>query len=180
MGWIDDIIAPGFCFRTFNTIMKHYRLGLEYQPLLDEFQQAYYDHTYGNQVLPSLITTNALIVSGSLFLRTQKVLLFNPEQFSSLDAPSRVGIEPLCDHKRSWKDLECKQGSENHIEFVSQSGIKHCTYCATGYRIDMQDCGEQGVAVSITKWLDLGEGRTVLVSRVFLLISFIWTLRLII
>jgi hypothetical protein len=43
--------------------------------------------------------------------------------------------------------------------------LKQCNYCPTEYQIDLQECGQLGVAVVITRWLDLGEGQTFMDSK---------------
>jgi hypothetical protein len=32
---------------------------------------------------------------------------------------------------------------------IRQSGLKHCNYCPTQYQIDLQECGQLGVAAVI-------------------------------
>lgn len=48
---------------------------------------------------------------------------------------------------------------------VRKSGIVTCIACPTEYELSVEECGEFGVAAIITKWMDLGEGQTILDPR---------------
>jgi hypothetical protein len=48
---------------------------------------------------------------------------------------------------------------------VRKSGIVPCIACPTEYELRLEECGEFGVAAIITRWMDLGEGRTILDPR---------------
>jgi hypothetical protein len=57
-------------------------------------------------------------------------------------------------------DVRCKVEHNHHLRRCTKgSGLKQCCHCPTEYQVYLQECGQRGVLVVITKWLDLGEGR---------------------
>lgn len=48
---------------------------------------------------------------------------------------------------------------------VRKSGIALCIACPTEYEFRLEECAGFSVAAVITKWMDLGEGRTILDPR---------------
>ncbi len=48
---------------------------------------------------------------------------------------------------------------------VRKSGIVPCTACPTEYDLSLAECGVFGAVAIFTKWMDLGEGQTILDPR---------------
>ncbi|CAG8961371.1 hypothetical protein HYFRA_00013832 [Hymenoscyphus fraxineus] len=131
-----------------------------------------------------LKTTKALIINGSFYFRVQDVRVFNSPAFPSRHGSANVRLWRrfiasaisrsiyICRHKAKeslpeedhrWSDVLRPNVPALKIDMVSE--IKRCPICETEYQINIQDCGDSGVAVHTTVWVCLGQGRTVLVSR---------------
>jgi hypothetical protein len=173
LGKVSKYIHEDFQFRTFQMAMKKHRLGLDYkvwleclccQPTLYRIMQKF----------PSEFKVDARIVDSSLLLRSQCIILLPPGlTIHNLDRCS-FNICPhirLVAHGANANLPETAGCTMNHQHTlqrcVRKSGIVRCTTCPTEYDLSLEECGRFGVAVTITKWMDLGEGQTILDPRWF-------------
>jgi len=124
------------------------------------------------QKFPSEFKANAKIVDSSLLFRAQRLILIPPGlTIHNLDCCSFN----ICPHIRlvahgAQANLPETAGCTLNHQHTSQrcvrkSGIVPCTACPTEYELSLEECGGFGVAAIITKWMDLGEGETILDPR---------------
>jgi hypothetical protein len=168
LGGVRGYIHDDFRFAVFQKTMKRYRLGLDYSYHLNLLAC----NTTGRRSIehfPFRCTAQARIIAGSLLLRVQQVVLI-PSGRALKGVAScfikicyhfdNVAVDPRA---RLPENVPCEIVHQHDLkQCIRYSGLKQCNYCPTEYRIDLQECGQHGVAVIITKWLDLGEGRTLL------------------
>jgi hypothetical protein len=65
-----------------------------------------------------------------------------------------------CDIDDNWnlvQDREWKQLNEDDYQVL----MNGCKQCRTEFRIDFKDLGDNGSALFVTRWQDLGKGRSV-------------------
>jgi hypothetical protein len=129
-------------------MMKRYRLGLDCSHHLSLLA---YKTTQRRSMefFPYQCIAEARIIAESLFVRVQKVYLIPFGR--ALESIGSCYIH-ICPHT----------GRLGQLPENGHSGLRQCNYCPTEYQIDIQDYGQLGVVVVITKWLDLGEGRTIM------------------
>lgn len=161
-GGTSEFIHIHFYFSNFQMAMKRHRLGLPYSDyliMLGTWDQGTVDE------LPYQTRALAKIVDKSLILRRRSALLIPLGRTIQIPVYAYMGI---CPHTRTrdlnvrvLQDVRCRVEHNHHLGQCSKSsGLKQCCYCPTEYQVDLQECGPRGVLVVITKWLDLGEGRT--------------------
>ena len=146
--------------------MKLYRQGLDYSRPLERLTCTF---TGTRESIPYRFLSRATIVDGSLLLRVQESFLFPKGHQPQIPITARVGI---CHHvgipgftfeARLPEHAQCTLDHNHEVQqCIRSSGIRQCVYCPTEFQIELQDCADLGVALVTTKWLDLGEGRTVL------------------
>jgi hypothetical protein len=108
-------------------------------------------------------TTQTKIVAGSLLLRWLQILIMPDSQ--SLAVPDPISIK-ICPHIsyisvrkagfERWKFLPIEHWNEP--EYWER--LLQCRYCLTEFQITFKSFGDQGKAMIVTNWKDLGEGRT--------------------
>jgi hypothetical protein len=168
LGKVSKYIHKDFQFRTFQMAMKKYRLGLDHEIWLECLCR---ESTKCRimQKFPSEFKADARIVDGSLLFRSQRVILIPPGlTIRNLD---RCSFN-ICPHIRLVahgaeanipETAECTTNHQHALQrCVRKSGIVPCTACPTEYNLSLEECGGFGVAAIITKWMDLGEGQTIL------------------
>jgi hypothetical protein len=167
LGGVSKYIHQNFSFDIFQMAMKRYRLGVDCNYHLNLL--ALKISRLGIGRVPCQCMAEARIITGSLFLRVQQVVLLPSSRALKTIASCHITICPHLgivsqDGKvRPPENAECTIAHPHNLkQCVRRSGLKQCNYCTTEYQVDLQECGQPGVAVIITKWLDLGEGRTVL------------------
>ena len=108
----------------------------------------------------------AQIIAGSLFLQVQEMLLIPSRRALEIPTACRaaicphIGIVAKASEAQLPENAQCTIAHNHNLkQYIRQSRLKHCNYCPTEYQIDLQECGQLGVAVVVTKWLDLGEGQ---------------------
>jgi hypothetical protein len=156
----DTYIFDGFRYAYFQMAMKQYRLGRNFQVYLDQLALNLSFETYGFDVLKQQCRMKVKICDGRLLVQVQEFVLIPRRGLKSIKAAwlhicshfDRVGTDP----KVSIPEDVPAQNS------LRSPGLMQCGDCPTEYRIDLQECGELGDVVIVTKWLDLGEGRTFL------------------
>lgn len=171
LGGVFKYVHKDFSFSIFQMTMKRYRLGLDYSYNLSLLACK----TTGRRSIegfPYQCTAQARIITGSLFLRVQQVLLIPSGRALKSLASCRITICPHvgtvakdCEAQLP-ENVQCQIAHQHNLnQCIRYSGLKQCNYCPTEYQIDLQECRQLGVAVVITKWLDLGEGRTFMDSK---------------
>jgi hypothetical protein len=156
----DTYIFDGFRYAYFQMAMKQYRLGRNFQVYLDQLALNLSFKTYGFDDLKQQCRTKVKICGGRLLVRVQEFILRPRQGLKNIKA----AWLHICSHfDRVGKDpkVSLPEGVPAK-DSLRSSGLKQCCDCPTEYRIDLQDCGELGDVVIVTKWLDLGEGRTFL------------------
>lgn len=138
--------------------MKRYRLALPYSDYLKPLGCDWtnlWEYQY---------RAHAKIIAGSLILRIQYILLIPLGQTLQVPLYGTLGI---CPHTktsslnvRALEDTRCKVKHNHYFGQCTKSfKLKQCYCCLTEYQVDLQECGQRGSLIAITKWLDLGEGR---------------------
>jgi hypothetical protein len=168
--WIADLelgtdffIHNDFSFTVFQMAMKLHRQGLDCSKLLNLL--SYKTRTRFRYGYVEQRTALTQIVAGSLFIREQRIFMI---------PPTRPILNPwvlyfvICPHfpfisiqtfdrymdiiqTAHWDEPKDNQNGE---------GIMQCKYCLTEFRIDFKSFGGRGNAMFITRWQDLGEGRS--------------------
>ena len=157
-GRIYKYIHLHFRFSNFQMAMKRYRLGLPYS---DHLSRLGCDRT---DILLYQHITHAKIIAGSLILRIQYIFLTPLSQIFQIPPSGTLSICPHTETSslniRALEDIRCKV-KHNHYLGQCTKGfkLKQCCRCLTEYQVDLQECGQRGSLIAITKWLDLGEGR---------------------
>lgn len=134
--WFSNI-HKGFNLSDFQRTMKRYRLGLPYWNYLTLLDYC------------SSETWSALTAK-------YRALEINPFFF--------FGICPHTDFRaatvRALEDAQCRFQHNHQRGWCRKgTGLQQCRSCPTEYQADLQGWWGFGVYVTITKWLDLGEGR---------------------
>lgn len=100
----------------------------------------------------------------SLCLRIQHWALINSTKRHMI--LSKTNFVKICDHI-SIESSEISQLIESQLQpprTVSESqghpDVLKCRHCNTDFEVAIKELGEQGLALVITKWLDLGSGLT--------------------
>ena len=152
-----------FRFEHVQMIMKRHRLGLDNNAHLQRLSmtETFYRPTHNYQV-----SMEVRVESDELLVRAQHRLLIptgHPIQMP------KVGFAHLCRHLQSpirkdylWKLLHCRMDHLNNEEHPCSrcTGLKQCRSCPTEFQIDVKDFQSQGIAIVITRWLDLGRGES--------------------
>mgnify|MGYP001580602516 CR=1 FL=1 len=158
-------IQDGFCSITFQSAMKLYRHGLDYSEqisLLTGFGSPNVrGYTYQWTSIPR-------IVNGHFILRHQVWLLY-PVGYEVI-MPDTIYTD-ICPHWQfnclGWSKLNMKlacrishwDNLRLNLRCPTCSGLFQCRICPTEFQINTKDFLRNGVALVLTRWLDLGEGR---------------------
>lgn len=117
--------------------------------------------------MTTLVSIEARICpeSSSLCMRIQNVVSVgrpNAAQLSSgtrfLEICGRISARPEYDPK--LLNLVKYHVDAYLSGSVSNSGLERCRTCGTDYKIEVKEYGDDGLALVITKWIDLGSGIT--------------------
>ncbi|KAH6713953.1 hypothetical protein BKA61DRAFT_689329 [Leptodontidium sp. MPI-SDFR-AT-0119] len=167
LGGVYNYIHKNVTFDIFRATMKCYRQGLNYSRLLERFETKIIS-CRSIENFPYRFLSLAKFIDRSLLLRVQETLLFPNGLFPQIPINGRISI---CAHvstvgtgfeARLPVHMQCKLDHNHDVQqCVRSSGIRQCVYCPTEFQIELQDCERFGIAVVVTKWLDLGEGRSV-------------------
>jgi hypothetical protein len=170
-GKVRRYIHGGFQFRTLQMAMKKHPLGLDHEVWLKCLCR---QSTTGMimQKFASEFKADARIVDSCLLFRSELVTLIPPGL--TIRNMDRCSIA-ICHHIRLVahgaeanlpETAECILNHQHALQrCVRKSGIVRCTACPTEYGLSIEECGKFGVAAIITKWMDLGEGQTILDPR---------------
>lgn len=179
-------IDLSFSYVIFQMAMKRHRQGGNSRPLLKLLR---YDGL--NTSRDVRVTNSARIASGALITRHRYIFVVhrgNDGPFSTNLAAvicphfsmirGRVifldngKVEYRMFHKSDGKDVEagpgvtecdcCAHGGKDNAG-ITHSGLIQCDFCATEFRIDSMAIGKrkEGRAFIITRWKNLGEGKSV-------------------
>jgi hypothetical protein len=165
----EERICQGFSEMIFRMAMKAYRLGQDtskFLALLSYHMKSPIDWSqkldiaYINQERVSSI---AKIHEGSMLIRQQRIFVMPSTQELPLPWTNHWHIF-ICDHIRfhSMSSMY-KHGidipdSTTIKGWKNTQGVISCTACWMEFRIDFKSYGEDGNAMFVTRWLDLGEG----------------------
>lgn len=157
-------VGSDFSITAFQMLMKRYRQGADCSSLLallSENRRTLHYRDY-NQKFISL----SRIVDGTLLRRKQIVFLMHPPVdvpfppypgfvicphfgYARREARGRIG-GIIRRRLANWdKPDSCEAGGD----------LTQCQFCATEFRIDFKDFGEDGIAMFFTMWQNFGEGR---------------------
>lgn len=163
--YVEYYIQEGFCSVTFQSAMKLYRNRLNYSDqlsLLTGFGSPF-AHGYDYKWI-----SVPRIINGHFILRHQTWFLY-PVGYEVI-IPNIIYTD-ICPH---WifnslgssglkTKLSCRISHWDNLRLNSRcstcSGLFQCDICPTEFQIDTKDFSENGIALIITRWLDLGEGR---------------------
>lgn len=166
-GNVPTYIHRDFQFRTFQMAMKRYCLDLDYKIWLDCLCREQ-DKTVVMQRFESVVEASAKIVNGCLLYRTLHII-FVPLGQSVTDVNRYVySICPHVEvpahqiHALMPQAVACGLDHRHDLQqCLRMSDVACCTECPTDYQFELEECENFGAAVIVTKWLDLGEGRTI-------------------
>jgi hypothetical protein len=138
--------------------MKRYRLGLPYSDYLSILGCGW------TRITPYQYIAHAKIIDGSLILRIQYIFLTPLGQPLQIPKSAFLGICPHTEtsslNVRALEDVRCRVKHHHYFGQCTKGfKLKLCSCCQTEYQVDLQQCGQCGSLIAITKWLDLGEGR---------------------
>ncbi|KAL2069929.1 hypothetical protein VTL71DRAFT_14608 [Oculimacula yallundae] len=167
LGKVAKYMHNRFQFRTVQMAMKMYRLHLDYQPWLEALCYKPIALVVMRE-FPSEFKASVRIINGFLLLYSQLIILL-PPGLTATDL-NRCGFD-LCPHIRLTahgvapnlpETNECAINHDHVIErCIRSSAITSCTSCPTEFQLRTEDCEDFGIAVIITKWMDLGKGETI-------------------
>lgn len=164
---ISQNIYPGFYPVTFQSAMKVHYYGLDYSKhlslLTDYDSYAKTGHNYQWEATPR-------IVDGHFLLRHQVWFIF-PNGWE-VTVPDQMNTD-VCDHwqyitpsfpTRLRTKIACRVKHWDNLRLNNScqtcSGLFQCEICPTEFQIDIKDIPKKLVALVLTRWLDLGEGRS--------------------
>lgn len=160
---IDVCIYRDFSFIVFQMMMKLYRQGLDHSKLLSLLSGKTETHFRDGYVQKS--TALAQIVAGSLLIRQQRISMIPPTRLIPIPWDLRFVICPHIQFTSTrcfdrYKNIFQMDDWEEVAAYHNQERIIPCKYCLTEFQIDFKRYGERGNAMFVTKWQDLGQGRS--------------------
>ncbi len=161
--WACVYIHYDFSSTIFQMTMKRHRQGLDCSKLLNLLSyktKTRFRHGYVEQC-----TALAKIVDGSLLVRVQRIFMIQTTQLTPVPWHSDFAI---CPHFE-FISMESFDRYSNTIQIAqwdepkghqNWEGIIQCKHCLTEFRIDFKNIGGRGNAMFVTRWKNLGEGRS--------------------
>lgn len=166
-------IYEGFTSVTFFLIMKLYRSRLDYNKLLPSLPgfRSFPRRSVSNTVIHEEFTPR---ITDDRFLLRHQIWLLLP--VGKVEVPKRVNtsicphwhfVVPLAQSIELRRRLTCRASHWNNpqLNCPTCAGLFQCDTCPTEFQIDAMDFFDYGIALIITCWLDLGEGRNQLDSK---------------
>ena len=161
----EYFIHSDFSFTVFQMTVKYHRLGNDCSELLNLLSMK--ATTYLHYGYVERRAVSAKIVSGSLFLRDRRIFMIPS------DRPRPVPwdlLVALCPHFRKLSTSSFDQQGDIVLPNVAQWDIPEqhrnelvqCKHCMTEFKISFRSFGKRGNAMFITRWLDLGQGKSAL------------------
>ncbi|TAQ86372.1 hypothetical protein B7494_g5287 [Chlorociboria aeruginascens] len=167
-GRVSKYFHSNFNFRIFQMAMKRHRLGLDYEPWL-KYLSLESTTCRINEKFPSEFKADVKIVDDSLLFRSQRVILIPPGltirgvDHNTFDLCPHIRFMDYGGRANLPETAGCTLNHQHGLQrCIRKSRIVPCTACPTEYEFSFEECEEFGVAVIITKWMDLGEGQTIL------------------
>ena len=162
---IEYFIHSDFSFIIFQMTMKYHRLGNDCAELLNLLSlkpTTYFQYGYVERR-----TVSAKLLAGSLVLREQRIFMIPPDR--PLPIPWDL-LVVICPHFRKLSTSSFDQYGSVVLPKIAywdipehhRSGIIQCNHCLTEFRISYKSFGKRGNAMFITRWLDLGQGKSAL------------------
>lgn len=162
-------IHPDFSRMAFDMIMRRHRLGHDCTALLDTLTRS---RNFSLGISVQQYHTAARIINDSLFVRAQLVVRVPGSHLSNW--PDKLFLD-ICPHSGTLGRVEDSAKSRAYFghahRFLSHAFrqweacayyipcLISCQRCRTEYQIDIKCMGHgQGLAVFITKWMELGDG----------------------
>jgi hypothetical protein len=114
-------------------------------------------------------TALARIVHGSMIVREQKIVMVPLAKPSLTQGIQRVTVCPHISliwnqESRGLHDIVKRVKSLRwdvpRIEWNCQGLVTRCPHCPTEFSLEFEQFGEKAEALFVTKWLDLGQGRS--------------------
>ncbi|KAI9874312.1 MAG: hypothetical protein M1830_009893 [Pleopsidium flavum] len=105
----------------------------------------------------------------SLCLRIQHWALISSTKRDML--LSKTKFVRICDHMTPRSSeisrlIESKlEPPRTEFECRVRPDVLKCRFCNTDFQVEIKDCGDEGLALVVTKWLDLGSGLTPMDTR---------------
>jgi hypothetical protein len=112
------------------------------------------------------------IASGHLLFRHQNWILYRDRKIRDLPPPDSIQLiayphvtmfhdfvaNKVARRTRHLQDI--LNNTDNKLVCIVCEGLSQCHVCPVGFQIDTKDFSTKGIAVVITRWLDLGDGDT--------------------
>lgn len=152
-------------------VMKLYHSGLNYDERLSSLS-GFRSHYMRSHILHQEFAPR--IANGHFLMRHQTWILLPAGR--KLELPKLI-CTCVCPHWRFnmpyatelTRKMRCRASHWDNAQLNSRcqtcSGLFQCWICPTEFQIDAMDFSEYGVALLLTRWLDLGEGWSLLDSR---------------
>lgn len=154
-------------FPHIQSAMKRHRYGPEHGFPLEVFSYSEVEDEGAH--LTTLFTYEARIVNDELLMRSQQWLLVPSDRRESLYT-QRL-LHHLCEHiswahpSRRNNNLSLPGLVKSTLDLLQarqpcSTGTQQCSQCYMDYVIDAVDFDEKGVALLVTRWINLGAGFT--------------------
>ncbi|TGO59658.1 hypothetical protein BCON_0042g00250 [Botryotinia convoluta] len=137
--------------------MKQHRSGIDIGFSLEAFRHLEVTHDQSTNIT-TLMSVDARFVSNELLLRSQTWILVPRSQKDRI-------IEKLAADRLSTRF--CKHSARSSLEVMVSELVRNklshtrtlqCPHCWMDFVIHLKRCGERGIAVVITRWINLGAG----------------------
>jgi hypothetical protein len=163
---VGRYIHDRFSYPLFRMTMELYRQGKDHSELLEIL--SCWTQTWSYHEVSLQRCWLARIVNGSLVIREQTTVLFPPPDRQRFDIYRALEDVRICIHRKrvyktdfddNWDALPragWKQLENNGYRLM----VNSCGECNTEFRTDFESWGDHGDALFVTRWMDLGEGRS--------------------
>lgn len=170
--WQSDDYRPRFWsryqiyFPHVHLAIKQHHCGRDIGFPLEAFRYLEVDYTCAQQKT-TLLSVDAQIVSNEFLMRSQTwILLPWSRRNEYVDGLSDTGLSfDICMHQRDGymrknpvSDLIESRLDHLEVQEKCVTQTMQCPYCWIDYEIDAIDFGDQGFAIVVTRWINLGAG----------------------
>lgn len=154
-------IHSDFSTSVFRMAMKRHRQGIDCSVFLELLSLKWQIFYHAKHIGKIASWCRIVHAGGSLLVRSQAVFPLRPNESMKFIFEH---VNLVCPHydwrvfgpRESTSDLEWWYQKDS---FEGWGQLTHCKYCATEFRIDMEDFGEVGKLLFFTRWQNLGRGR---------------------
>ena len=177
---------------TFRSIMKLHRRGIHCSKLLSLFTEVNTAYLHG---LTFQLASACRVVNGRLLSHRQNWILYPARKMqypphsvstrlivcSHLTIFNKFLADKIACRLDHWNNVERNEerhrenelnhwcnvvpNEQHNVCCPSCEGVFQCNFCPTEFQIDTKDFGTAGVAIVMTRWLDLGDGRALFNPR---------------